>query len=73
MQLTSMSIINMRRDLSVRFEAATRQWLAAGPPIAGCTTRMSRICSRCGMLRSDWTRSSAAATPAAADLKALAD
>jgi hypothetical protein len=29
MPLTSMSIINMRRDLSVRFESATRQWLAA--------------------------------------------
>lgn len=29
MPLTSMSIINMRRDLSVRFETATRQWLAA--------------------------------------------
>ena len=29
MALTSLSIINMRRDLSVRFETATRQWLAA--------------------------------------------
>ena len=29
MPLTSMSIINMRRELSVRFESATRQWLAA--------------------------------------------
>src|ERR1700761_1278473 len=27
--LNSMSIINLRRDLSVRFESATRQWLAA--------------------------------------------
>jgi hypothetical protein len=29
MPLNSLSIINMRRDLSVRFESATRQWLAA--------------------------------------------
>ena len=29
MQLNSLSIINMRRDLSTRFESATRQWLAA--------------------------------------------
>jgi hypothetical protein len=29
MPLTSISIINMRRDLSTRFETATRQWLAA--------------------------------------------
>ena len=29
LMLTSMSIINLRRDLSVRFESATRQWLAA--------------------------------------------
>ena len=29
MQLTSMNIINMRRDLAARFETATRQWLAA--------------------------------------------
>jgi hypothetical protein len=29
MPLSSLSIINMRRDLSTRFESATRQWLAA--------------------------------------------
>ena len=29
MPLTSMSIINVRRELSARFDAATRQWLAA--------------------------------------------
>ncbi|HEX3837503.1 MAG TPA: hypothetical protein VHW25_11120 [Steroidobacteraceae bacterium] len=29
MQLSSLSIINMRRDLSTRFASATRQWLAA--------------------------------------------
>ncbi len=29
MPLTSLSIITMRRDLSVRFDTATRQWLAA--------------------------------------------
>jgi hypothetical protein len=29
MQLPSMTIINLRRDLAVRVETATRQWLAA--------------------------------------------
>lgn len=29
MPLTSLSIINVRRELSARFDTATRQWLAA--------------------------------------------
>jgi hypothetical protein len=29
MQLTSITVINLRRDLAARCESATRQWLAA--------------------------------------------